>query len=106
MGMNQSQHARLNKFEFAEYSFCGGIDDGYTIFMFVHPEDENQGFTLSLRDHEGFDDHDDVNFEGDSAVPEYLKKGILEKLRITMEEQKDDEEVFNIINRCVLGVSP
>ncbi len=94
----------IEKFDFAGYSFCGGYDDGHTIFMFVHKDDEEQGFTLSLRDHEGFDDHNEVNFEDGLAVSNDLKLGVLVKLESTVNEQENDE-VIAVIKRCIAGLS-
>lgn len=95
----------IEDFEFGGYGFTGGYDDGYTIFMFSHLKDENQGFTLSLRDHEGFDDHNHVYFEDERPIPEKYKAGILKMLETSMNEQKDNAEVFSVIKRCVDGIN-
>jgi len=94
----------IDKFNFAGYDFSGGYDEGYTIFMFIHKDDEEQGFTLSLRDHEGFNDHNEVDFEDGFEVTEEIKSGVLEKLVNAVEEQTDNE-VIVVIKRCIAGLN-
>ncbi len=101
--MNNIEIDNIENFEFAGYDFCGGYDDGYTIFMFVHKDDEKQGFTFLLRDHEGFDDHNEVKFEDGLTVSGKLKSGVLIELKSTVKEQ-DSEEVIAVINRCIAGL--
>lgn len=95
----------MPNYKFAGYDFCGGYDDGSTIFMFVNPEDQSKGFTLSLRDHEGFDDHDELLFEDEGAIPEDLKELILSELNQVLSKHCDNEEACSIVQRCISAIS-
>lgn len=101
----QEKLIMVESFDFVGYDFCGGSDDGHTIFMFVDSQDENKGFTLSLRDHEGFDDHNQVHYEGDSEVPTELTEDILVKLKFAANESQDETDVAEVINRCIAGIN-
>ncbi|AZQ10420.1 hypothetical protein [Shewanella khirikhana] len=94
----------MSGYKFAGYDFCGGYDDGSTIFIFVDPEDESKGFTLSLRDHEGFDDHDELLYEDEGQIPEELKSLVLSELNQALAENKDDNEVCKTVSRCITAI--
>ena len=94
----------MSDYKFSGYDFCGGYDDGSTIFMFVDPKDESKGFTLSLRDHEGFDDHDELLYEDEGSVPEELKGLVLSELNQVLIEHKDNTEACEIVNRCIAAI--
>ena len=94
----------MSNYKFSGYDFCGGYDDGSTIFMFIDPEDESKGFTLSLRDHAGFDDHDELLYEDEGSIPEELKILIYSELQQVLTEHSDDKEVCAVVRRCIKGV--
>lgn len=95
---------KLQSFKFIGYNVCGGSDDGYTIFLFIDREDDNNGFTLSLRDHEGFDDHNQIFFEEGDEIPVELKDNILSNLNKFIEEHQQKPKVVEVINRCISAI--
>jgi hypothetical protein len=92
-------------YKFAGYDLCGCEGDGHTIFMFVKPEDESKGFTLSLRDHDGHDDHDELNFEGDGKIPDELLPIVSAELKDVLIKHRDNQEVCEVINRCLANIA-
>jgi len=94
----------MSNYKFSGYDFCGGYDDGSTIFMFIDPEDESKGFTLSLRDHEGFDDHDELLYEDAGPIPEEFRAVVLSELQQVLVKHNNNEEVCGIVIRCIAAV--
>ena len=104
--MSQNMFENLSNFEFAGYDFSGGYDDGYTIFMFIDSNDSEIGFTLSLRDHEGHSDHNEVHYEGTENIPQKRKNEFIHLLKQSLENiDKDELEAIEIFNRCIGGVN-
>ncbi|RPA35542.1 hypothetical protein [Shewanella frigidimarina] len=94
----------MSGYKFSGYDFCGGYDDGSTIFMFVDPEDKSKGFTLSLRDHEGFDDHDELLYEDEGSIPEELRGLVLSELNQVLTVHKDNKDACEALTRCIAAI--
>ncbi len=94
----------MEHYVFAGYDLCGAEGDGHTIFMFVDPEDYEKGFTLSLRDHDGYSDHNSLHFEGTEALPENLKANIIAQLSEAISDNSQEPEVFETLTRCLNSV--
>ena len=94
----------MEDFGLAGYELCGAEDDGFTIFMFVNSKNENDGFTLSLRDHEGNSDHNAIFYEGTESVPESFKPFIISQLNTAIRENENDKELVSIFSRGINGL--
>ncbi|MEE4246624.1 MAG: hypothetical protein V2I33_14535 [Kangiellaceae bacterium] len=94
----------MENYIFAGYDLSGTEDDGYTIFMFVDPDDHEKGFTLSLRDHNGFNDHNALQFEGTEVLPENLKANIIRQLSKAVSKHSQEPDVCETLNRCLSRV--
>lgn len=94
----------MDTLEFAGYFFCGKDEDGYTIFMFRDKDDETLSFTLSLRNHEGFDDHNEVLYESETKVPLALKDRVLLILKEAREKNSENKEAAEVISRCIKNI--
>ncbi|WP_444995713.1 hypothetical protein [Aliikangiella sp. IMCC44359] len=95
----------MDTLEFAGYFFCGENEDGYTIFMFIDKGDEELSFTLSLRNHEGFYDHNEVLYESEIKVPLALKNRVLLILKDAKEKNSQNKEAVEVIDRCIKSIS-
>merc|ERR1712000_268331 len=104
MGYTQELNQKMEDFVLAGYELCGAEDDGFTIFMFVNSKNENDGFTLSLRDHEGNSDHNAIFYEGTESVPESFKPFIISQLNTAIRENENDKELVSIFSRGINGL--
>lgn len=59
---------------------------------------------IFLRDHEGFDDHDELLYEDEGEVPEELKGLVLSELNQVLIEHKDNTEACEIVRRCIAAI--